>query len=111
MSLASQIFDDMTGTNEGHPHGVPSYYDFYSGPFIGMGNEPAGNSAMEFWGALYVDSGGNPSTNTLVNIRKCQIWWLRASTGVWTQGVLTDAPEIGFYSEDFQTDYGTGPTV
>jgi len=98
----TRIANDM-GVNEGHPHGVPPTYDFYSGSFIGMGNDPAGNAAIEFWGDLYIDAGGNPATNTLVNIRNCQIWWKRASTGAWTLGVLTNTVEIGRYAEDFSS--------
>jgi hypothetical protein len=96
----------MTGLNEGHPHGVPSDWDFYSGPFIGDGNTPGTNTAIEFWGDGYIDAGGNPATNSRINVRVCQFWWLRASTGVWTQGVLSSAPTTGYYAEDFSTDYG-----
>jgi len=108
-SAAAQIASDMQGNNEGHPHGVPSYFDFYSGPFIVMGNQPAGNKALALWGGLYVDSGGNPATNTRVNIRNCQLYWKRASTGAWTRGVLTNTPEVGSYSEDFSADFGLAP--
>jgi hypothetical protein len=106
MSAAAQISADMQGNNEGHPHGVPSYFDFYTGPFIVMGNQPAGNKAVALWGGLYIDSGGNPATNTRVNIRNCQLYWKRASTGAWTRGVLTNTPEVGSYAEDFSQDFG-----
>ena len=105
MTDMERIAQDM-GINEGHPHGVPPDWDFYSSSVITMGNHPAGSTAIEFWGDLYIDAGGNSATNTLVNIRRCQLWWKRASTGVWTQGVLTDAPEVGQYAEDFSVDYG-----
>jgi hypothetical protein len=105
-SVAAQIAADMQGNNEGHPHGVPSYFDFYSGPFVGMGNQPSGNRAVTLWGVLYIDEGGNPATNTRVNIRNCQLYWKRASTGAWTRGVLTNTPEVGSYSEDYSQDFG-----
>ena len=108
---AAQIAADMQGHNEGHPHGVPSTWDFYSGPFTQMGNNPAGNSAIEMWGAVYVDASGNPATNTRVNIRGCQAWWLRASSGQWIKGADTSTPDVGSYAEDFSADYGAADVV
>jgi hypothetical protein len=109
--VADQIFADMQGANEDHPHGVPSSYDFYSGPFIGQGNNIGSNTAIEWWGALYVGSAGNPATNTKVEVKDAQIWWLRASTGQWIEGMApTSAIDGGYYTEDFVTDLGTSIT-
>ena len=107
-SVASQIAADMTGSNEGSPHGLPSSYDFYHGPVIEEGNNIAPNTAIEWWGSLYVGPNGNPATNTLVNIRACALYWLNASTGKWTAVNLPPA-QIGsdFFSEDWTIDYGT----
>lgn len=106
--VADQIYSDMTGGNEGTPHGVPSTYDFYSGPVIEQGNNPGSNQAAEWWNVLYIDSGGNLASNTYVEVKDCQLWWMRASTGEWinamTPGTAIDGGE---YSEDFQTDFST----
>jgi Bacterial Ig domain len=107
-SVASQIAGDMTGGNEGSPHGVPSSYDFYYGPWVGEGNNIAPNTAIEWWGGLYVGPNGNPATNTLVNIRACALYWLSASTGKWTAVNFTPQQiDSDFYSEDWTVDYGT----
>jgi hypothetical protein len=107
-SVAEQIYDDMAGVNEGHPHGVPSSYDFYNGPVIGEGNNIAPNAAIEWWAALYVGPNGNQSTNTWVNVKNLQLWTLSRSTGVWTEQMNVNAPEgSDYFSEDFTTDYNT----
>jgi hypothetical protein len=101
----------MTGANEEHPHGVPSSYDFYSGPVITQGNNIGTAQALVFWGALYVGPSGNPSApNTKVAVKNTQLWWLRASTGVWAEGVDGQAIDGGYYSEDFVTDLMTSIT-
>jgi hypothetical protein len=107
-ALMAQIANDMIGANEAHPHGVPPSYDFYSGPTIGEGNHISPNTAVEWWGGLYIGPKGNPATNTLVNIRKCALYWLRASTSKWT-AVNLSASQIDsdYYSEDWTLDYGT----
>ena len=106
--LANQIYADMTGSNEGTPHGVPSSYDFYYGPVIGEGNNIAPNKAIEWWGSLYVGPNGNPATNTLVNIRSCSLYWLSSSTGRWTAVSLSPSQiDSDFFSEDWTIDYGT----
>jgi hypothetical protein len=107
-NVAAQIAGDMTGSNEGHPHGVPSSYDFYSGPSIGEGNNIAPNSAIEWWGVLYVGPNGNSATNTLVNVRASALYWLSASTGKWTSVPMSASQvDSDFFSEDFSVDYGT----
>jgi hypothetical protein len=107
-TLAAQIAGDMTGSNEGHPHGVPSSYDFYSGPSIGEGNNISPNNAIEWWGVLYVGPNGNSATNTLVNVRASALYWLSASTGKWTSVPMSASQvDSDFFSEDFSVDYGT----
>lgn len=110
--VPAQVHGDMLGSNEGAPHGVPPSYDFSSGPFVGMGNSPAGNTALEFWGDLYVGPGGNPATNTLVNIKNVQLFWLQTSTSTWhvTSIAASDLDSDNF-SEDFTVDYSTPVTI
>jgi hypothetical protein len=105
--VAAQIANDMSGSNEGHPHGVPSSYDFYSGPVIGEGNNISPNTAIEWWAALYVGPNGNPATNTQVAIKNVQLYWLSKSTKQWVAALPpTSAFDGGYYSEDFAVDYG-----
>jgi hypothetical protein len=107
-SLASQIHNDMVGVNEGHPHGVPSGFDFYTSWFIGIGNDfsttaypPSGVGALEYWLGLYVGPSGNPASNTWVNFKNAGIYILSTSN-VWTSHVFTAADQSGqYYAEDF----------
>lgn len=100
--LASQIYGDMTGLNEAHPHGVPSGYDFYSGPVITQGNNPGSNNAILAWGDVYEDAAGNPATNTRVRIRNLRLSWMRKSNGAWTDiSIPLSTSDAGAYPEDF----------
>jgi hypothetical protein len=104
----------MLGANEGHPHGIPSFWALYAGPSVSDGNHamtsckngsPCG--AMDYWGTVYVDARGNPSKNTRVNIRNCQASWLDSSTNQWTTWGPDIAPEgVEDYPEKFD-----GPTA
>lgn len=98
---AQQIAMDMTGLHEGNPHGVPTSFDWYYGPFVEMGNNPAGATALNHWLNVYVDLSGTIPANTRVNLRHSQVWWKRASTGVWTMGVNESRPEVESYKEDY----------
>lgn len=107
-TVAAQIGNDMLGSNEGAPHGVPSSWDFARGPVLGEGNNIAPNSAVEVWTALYVGPNGNPATNTLINVKNCAAYVLSTSSGQWASYPLTaDSFGSGFYAEDFSVDYGT----
>ena len=80
-SAADQIAADMQATNEGYPHGVPLSWDWANGPVIDMGNNSNGQQAITAWGVVYVAAQGNPATNTRVNIRNVQLYFLQQSTG------------------------------
>jgi hypothetical protein len=103
-SVAAQISGDMTGANEGHPHGVPLSYDFANGAVMSEGNNAQGQQAMTAWGVVYEASQGNPATNTRVNIRNVQAWFLSKSKGTWTMIQNTSAPDGDAYVEDFSGD-------
>src|SRR3569833_1331552 len=104
-SAAVQLANDMSGANEGHPHGVPSgWFE----PSLVSGNTLQG-SAIEAWCGLYVGPNGNPATNTLVNIKNYTVYVLSKSTRKWTVYNLSASDNIdgGYYSETFSVDYGT----
>ena len=103
-SLAAQIANDMQGSNEGHPHGVPLSYDWANGPALVMGNNASGWQAITSWGALYEAAEGNPATNTRVNIRNMQTYLLQKSTGRWVLLQNTSKPNGEAYLEDFAGD-------
>jgi len=111
--IMAQIAGDMLGTNEGHPHGIPPSWGLYAGPGISDGNHASTSCnkggpcrAMAYWGTVYIDAGGNLSTNTRVNIRNCQALWLNSSTNRWTNSGPATTPEgVEDYPEKFD-----GPT-
>jgi hypothetical protein len=92
----------MQGINEGYPHGVALSYNWANGPVIGMGNNSNGEQAITSWGVVYVASQGNPATNTRVNIRDLQLYFLQKSTGKWLLLQNTSTPGGQAYPEDFQ---------
>jgi hypothetical protein len=94
----------MQGKNEGYPHGVPLSYQWANGPVVVMGNHSNGWQAITSWGAVYVDSKGNPATNTRVNIRNMQTYFLQQSSGKWLSLQNTSTPTGAAYREDFSGD-------
>ena len=107
-SAADQIAADMQGTNEGFPHGVPLSYDWANGPVVDMGNNSNGQNAITSWGIVYLAAQGNPATNTRVNIRNVQLYFLQKSTGTWLLLQNTNTPNGEAYPEDFQGNSVTG---
>lgn len=103
-SVATQIFADMAGQNEAFPHGVPSSWDFAQGPVLTMGDNAQGWKAIESWGVIYVPTSGNSATNTRVNIRDMQTYFLSKSTGKWLLLQNTSDPDGASYFEDFSGD-------
>jgi hypothetical protein len=104
-SVAAQIANDMTGSNEGFPHGVPLSWDWANGPVMGDGNTPpSGWKAATAWGIVYVASQGNPATNTRVNIRNVQFYLLQKSTQRWLLLQNTSTPDGAAYLEDYSGD-------
>jgi hypothetical protein len=102
--LAAQIANDMQGSNEDHPHGVPLSYDWANGPVVEMGNNPNGWQALTAWGVIYVGAEGNTATNTRVNIRNVEALLLQKSTGKWLLLQNTNTPDGAAYLEDFSGD-------
>jgi hypothetical protein len=101
-SVVSQIAGDMTGANEGYPHGVPLSYGWATGPMRGNATKPAPNwRAATAWGVAYEAAEGNPARNTRVNIRNMRLYLLQKSTNKWMLLQNTSAPDGGLYIEDF----------
>ena len=71
------------------------------GSFIGMGNNPRGWRAATSWGVVYQAAEGDPSTNTRVNIRKVQLYFLSKTSGKWSRLQNTNTPEGSAYFENF----------
>lgn len=116
--LAQAVADEFSSgstlaTNEGHPHGVPSTWDFYSRAFVGDGNNPCNSvtpcnttMAMTLWGIVYADANGNPATNTRVEVKACKSYWYSSTTQAWTSNGAYDQPQFGDYQEDYGVNSG-----
>ena len=121
LSAAEQIVNDMTGSHEDNPQGVPSGYAWYSapqGPYsVPSGDEavpptncsttyPCPWEAVTTWGSVYPGSAGNASTNTQVNIRNVQLYSLVG--GVWQPLQSANGlSDIGF--QESPEDFVSGP--
>lgn len=111
--LAQAVSDQYSSgstlaTNEGHPHGVPTTWDFYSRAFIADGNNPCNsvspcntNMAYVYWGVIYADANGNPATNTRINIKACKSYYYDTSISDWVASGPYNAPEVQYYAENY----------
>ncbi|RME23871.1 MAG: hypothetical protein D6800_09305 [Candidatus Zixiibacteriota bacterium] len=79
------IIEDMTLPHEGIPHGVPPAYDWARGPVSNSQSIPTRFHAMVAWGQVYEDTGGNPATNTRVQIRDIHAYLLSKKDNRWHQ--------------------------
>ena len=95
------ILTDMTQPHAGSPHGVPETYNWFTGPRVGMGNQPGTFKAVIAWGQLYEDAKGNPAANTRVQIRDIRAYALLKSDGKWHQIQHSTAADGAAYVEDF----------
>ena len=51
--IVAQIAGDMSGGNEGHPHGIPSFWGLSAGPSVSDGKgAPCG--ALDYWGTVHI---------------------------------------------------------
>lgn len=103
-SVATQVAGDMQGRNETYPHGVPLSYDWANGPVVIMGNNSNGWQAITSWGVVYEAADGNPATNSRVNIRDMQTYFLQKSSHKWLLLQNTSTPTGAAYLEDFSGD-------
>jgi hypothetical protein len=95
------LVNDMSQRHMGVMEGVPTSYDWGSGPRIGMGNNTRGFGAATAWGQVYAEQGGARSTNTRVALRDIGLAVLSKSTGRWTVLQDTVTPDGGYFAADF----------
>jgi len=78
-----EIIGDMTLPHEGFPHGVPSSFDWYSKPRKGAPEPGPGWTAAIAWGQVYEWAGGNPATNTRIQIKDLAMYYLSKKDNKW----------------------------
>jgi hypothetical protein len=102
LNSVALITNDMTLPHEGQPSGLPESYDWSAGPRIGYGNEPPADwNAFIAWGQVYQDAQGSPATNTRVQIRDIEAYYLSGSAGRWYLLQFDRLVEGAAYVEDF----------
>jgi hypothetical protein len=99
-----EIINDMLLPHEGLPHGVPSNYDWYSKPRKGAPEPGPGWTAAIAWGQVYEWAGGNPATNTRIQIKDLAMYYLSKKDNQWR--LLQSAVRVSGanYREDFAGD-------
>lgn len=98
------IINDSKLPHEGKMHGVPDSYDWSKGPRMGMGNNPGNFTAMISWGQLYEDSQGNPASNSRVQLKNMEAWYLSKTDNKWYLIQQSAEVEGAAYVEDFVND-------
>ena len=99
-----EIVNDMILPHEGRPHGVPSSANWSYNPRVGAVEPPADWNAAIAWGQLYEWSAGNPATNTRVQIKDLELYYLSKIDHKWH--LLQKSARVGGanYVEDFHDD-------
>jgi hypothetical protein len=94
---------DSTMPDEQIPHGVPSFFDWYSHPVVHDATDVHGYPYADPWGQVYDVATGNPLPRDRVEVRDLQMWVLSKSTGQWT-ALYSTPPAIGggLYPETYQ---------
>ncbi len=100
------VVADMTQPQDAAPHGVPSYWDWASGPVAGAGN-PSGSRALSFEGEVYECATGNPAGNARVELRNVRAWVRSARTGAWR--LVNNGSEVN--GSAFLEDYSVNPGI
>ena len=99
-----EVIDDMYEAHEGRPHGVPEEWDWAVYPRFGAEVPPEDWTAAIAWGQLYEWLEGNPATNTRVQIRDLEIYYLSNVDLEWHVLQKNVLVEGAAYVEDFAGD-------
>jgi hypothetical protein len=105
------ILDDMRLPHAGRPSGVPESYDWSAAPRLGYGDEPGALRAFITWGQVYEDANGSPATNTRVQLRDIEAYYLSVTTGRWELLQFSRLVEGAAYVEDFVDNASIPPDI
>ncbi len=97
------VIGDISLPHEGLPHGA-SHFDWGKAPRAGAKNPPSGWTAAIAWGQLYEWIDGNQATNTRVQIRDLQMYYLSKTDNKWHELQKSLLVEGAAYREDFAGD-------
>jgi len=105
------IAQDMRLPHQARLHGVPAYFDWYSGPRINMGLDPRGFAAMTAWGQVYEAAAGSPATNTRVELRNIRAYYLSAVDHSWHVLQASGSVEGDAYTENYEGNVNTASDI
>jgi hypothetical protein len=83
VNTVQKIIDDMDKCHEALPHGVSEKASWRKCPRLDMGNNPNGFTAMIPWGQVYETVEGNLASNTRVQLRNLETYYLSKKDNKW----------------------------
>jgi hypothetical protein len=97
-TLPELLASDMSTPHEMRPHGVPTNYAWYNGPFVSP-PAPSNYSAFTIWGQVYQCENAGYDADDVVEIKNLQTWTKDAAGwhGPYQNGEITGAT----YKEDY----------
>jgi len=99
------IKGDMILPHEGVLNGLPTSVDWSSSPRIGMGNKPPTDwFSMIPWGQVYRDPNPILVSNTRIQIKHIQAWYLN-DQNEWINWASSDEIFGNHYYEDYSEDF------
>lgn len=99
------IENDMILPHEGELNGLPVEFDWSEYPRIGWGNNPPSDwFAMIPWGQVYRDPNPIKTSNTRIQIKNFQAWYLN-SDNIWVEWVITSDIFGAHYLENYADDF------
>lgn len=104
INSVQEIYGDMTLCHDALPHGVPEKFGWQKCPRVGMGNNPGEFEALMPWGQVYVCQEGNEASNTRVELRNLETWYLSRKDGRWHRLSYDFTVDGAAYVEDFVDD-------
>lgn len=106
VNSVADVIADMNNPNEGFPHGVPSYYNWYSGPVLypNANTPPTTYQAITMWGQVYEAAQGSTATNIRVELRAAQCWVWSISQHKWIELLNTPQVQGAHFDESFATN-------
>lgn len=105
------IKNDMLLPHEGILNGLPTQFDWSQGPRIGWGNNPPSDwFAMIPWGQVYRDTNPLVASNTRIQIRNFQAWYLD-NNNKWVEWTTTSDIFGKHYYENYQDDFNVSAEI
>lgn len=106
LNTLETVIGDMGQLHDAPAHGVPESWSWANAPRLGLANHPGECTQFVAWGQIYEAKSGNHASNTRVQVKDLEAFYLGAKDGRWhmlqaaaslTGGKLNGAS----YAEDF----------